>query len=196
MSALPNVADVGLTGGTPAYSEDYLRDLLKSDIPAERTVLLTFGGLGLSEIPYQALADFPDWQFITFDRRAPDLPNLYRVRDPKMRPVDWMILCDRIVSKPGYSTFAEACLLDKSIITITREGFAEAQILIDGIQDYAPHRIVEAADFFSGDWSFLTQDLHPPRQSEKLDKGGREAIASAITDYLKRVSAEPVIALR
>ncbi len=185
MSALPNITDVGLTGGTPAYSETHLRALMQSDVPSDRTVLLTFGGLGLTAIPYQALAKFPDWQFVTFDRTAPDLPNLYRVNDRKMRPVDWMVVCDRIVSKPGYSTFAEACLLDKGVITITREGFAEAQILIDGIQDYAPHRIVEAADFFDGDWSFLTQDLHLPRKLEKLDKGGQATIAAAITDYLK-----------
>ncbi|MGB3299204.1 MAG: glycosyl transferase [Phormidesmis sp.] len=184
MAALPNITDVGLTGGNPAYSEAHLRGLLNSAVPLERTVLLTFGGLGLSQIPYGALSQFPDWQFITFDTQAPELPNLYKVSDRKMRPVDWMILCDRIVSKPGYSTFAEACLLDKGVITITREGFAEAQILIDGIQDYAHHRIVEANDFFSGDWSFLTGVLAPPRKAEKLDKGGKRAIAIAIIDYL------------
>ncbi|MGC1310334.1 MAG: glycosyl transferase [Phormidesmis sp.] len=189
MPASPNIMDVGLTGGVPAYSADYLRGLLKRDIPTERTVLLTFGGLGLSAIPYQALSQFPNWQFITFDRDAPDLPNLYKVNDRKMRPVDWMVACDRIVSKPGYSTFAEACLLDKGVITITREGFAEAQLLIEGIQDYAHHRIAEAADFFGGDWSFLTQDLLPPRKTEKLDKNGQAAIAAAITDYLKNTSS-------
>lgn len=188
MAALPNITDVGLTGGTPAYSEDHLRSLLKSDVPPERTVLLTFGGLGLATIPYKSLIYFPDWQFITFDQQAPDLPNLYKVTDRKMRPVDWMILCDRIVSKPGYSTFAEACLLDKGIITITRDDFAEAQILIDGIQDYAHHRVVTASDFFDGDWSFLTRELRPPQKNERLDKGGQVAIASAITDYLKQAN--------
>jgi hypothetical protein len=189
MSALPNITDVGLTGGTPAYSEDYLRGLLKRDVPSDRTVLLTFGGLGLSAIPYKALADFADWQFITFDRDAPDMPNLYRVSDRAMRPVDWMVLCDRIVSKPGYSTFAEACLLDKGIITLTREGFAEAHVLLEGIQDYAHHRIVEASDFFEGDWSFLRKDLHAPRQSTALDKNGQGAIAAAVVEYFQGLVA-------
>lgn len=187
MLALPHITDVGLTGGTPAYSESYLRGLLKREIPPERTVLLTFGGLGLSAIPYDVLAKFPDWQFITFDQCAPELPNLYQVSDRTMRPVDWMILCDRIVSKPGYSTFAEACLLDKGIITITREGFAEAQILIEGIQNFAHHRIVDAEEFFGGDWSFLTEDLRSPRKTTKLDKNGQAEISSAITDYLKSI---------
>jgi len=184
MAGLPNVTNVGLTGGTPNYSADYLRGLLQTDTPPERTVLLTFGGLGLTSIPYPVLKDFPDWQFVTFDRQAPDLPNLYSVCDHKMRPVDWMVVCDRVFSKPGYSTFAEACLLDKGVITITREGFAEAQILIDGIQDYSHHRIVDAQDFFAGNWSFLTEDLLPPKKTQKLDKTGQQEIAAAAIDYL------------
>jgi len=185
MASLPNITDIGLTGGAPAYSEDHLRELMQSDLPSDRTVLLTFGGLGLSSIPYEALKQFSDWQFVTFDRTAPMLPNLYRVDDQAMRPVDWMLVCDRVFSKPGYSTFAEACLLDKSVITITREGFAEAQILIDGIQNYAHHRIVEAQTFFDGDWSFMVEDLQPPKKAEKLDKTGKQTVASAVLQHLE-----------
>lgn len=184
MPSFPNITDVGLTGGIPKYTKEYLRNVMASDVPPERTALLTFGGLGLAQIPYAALNKFPNWQFITFDPKAPELPNLYRVSDRAMRPVDWMVMCDRIISKPGYSTFAEACLLDKGVITITRECFAEAEILIKDIQDYAPHRIVQAEDFFSGDWSFLTEDLLPPKKSEKLNKQGQAEIAAAITEYL------------
>ncbi|MEO1623365.1 MAG: glycosyl transferase, partial [Cyanobacteria bacterium J06632_3] len=91
METLPNITDIGLTGGVPAYSEAHLRQLMESDTPSDRTLLLTFGGLGLSDMPYSVLSEFPDWQFVTFDRNAPDLPNLYRVKDPAMRPVDWMV---------------------------------------------------------------------------------------------------------
>jgi hypothetical protein len=74
-------------------------------------VLLTFGGLGLQQIPYENLTHFPDWQFITFDSSAPDLPNLVKITDHKYRPVDFMPICGRVVSKPGFSTFAEAVKL-------------------------------------------------------------------------------------
>lgn len=184
MASLPNITDIGLTGGVPAHSEAHLRELMQSDVPSDRTVLLTFGGLGLSTIPYEAIADFPDWQFVTFDHNAPDLPNLYEVGDRTMRPVDWMVVCDRIISKPGYSTFAEACLLEKGIITITREGFAEAQILIDGIQDCAHHRVVEAQTFFDGDWSFLRDSLLLPRTNNTLAKDGKQVIASAVLNLI------------
>ncbi|MEM8504807.1 MAG: glycosyl transferase [Cyanobacteria bacterium P01_D01_bin.1] len=183
MSALPNKTDVGLTGGSPAYSEEHLRSLMQSEVPPERTVLLTFGGMGVAKTPYEALAEFPDWQFVTFDQSGPSLPNLYRVNDRKMRPVDWMVVCDRVFSKPGYSTFSEACLLDKGVITITRGDFAEAHYLLEGIQDHTYHRVVEAKTFFEGDWSCITQNLNPPRKGTKLDKNGKAAIATAVIEH-------------
>ena len=182
MSACPNQTDVGLTGGEPAYEADYLRQLLQSDIPIERTMLLTFGGMGLAKMPYEALTEFPDWQFITFDQAGATLPNLYRVSDRNMRPMDWMVVCDRVFSKPGYSTFSEACLLDKGVITLTRDDFAEARYLLEGIQDHAHHRVVRAETFLAGDWSCIDQALLPPRKGTKLDKGGKEAIAAAVVE--------------
>jgi hypothetical protein len=67
MPAFPNIQDVGLTGGNPRYSNDRVREIFGIETPLEKTVLLTFGGLGLEEIPYQNLQQFSDWQFITFD---------------------------------------------------------------------------------------------------------------------------------
>ncbi|MEM1238617.1 MAG: glycosyl transferase [Cyanobacteria bacterium P01_H01_bin.26] len=185
MTAFSDITDVGLTSGTPKLTAADLRRRCNITAPMERTILLTFGGLGLAQIPYkQALANYPDWQFITFDRRAPDLPNLLRILDRSLlRPVDTMVICDRVVSKPGYGTFAEACCLDRGVITIPREGFAEAAPLVEGIQRHAAHKILDSATFFSGDWSFLEQPLDPPTGAP-LPKDGNDTIAHAIRRYL------------
>ncbi|NMG60741.1 glycosyl transferase [Geitlerinema sp. P-1104] len=185
MSAFTNISDVGLTGGTPKYSEAQLRQTFSLTAPREKTILLTFGGLGLQALPYHRLRDFPDWQFLTFDRNAPDLPNLRKILDTAYRPVDVMPLCDRVVSKPGYSTFAEALRLDVPLVSVTREGFAEAQILLDGIQEWGQHQIIPHQDFFAGDWQFLRESPNPPKQATKLPKDGNEAIAQAVVDFFK-----------
>ena len=52
MSAFPNITDVGLTGGFPYFSVAEMREKFKITAPIEKTILLTFGGLGLAEIPY------------------------------------------------------------------------------------------------------------------------------------------------
>ena len=183
MNAFPQVTDVGLTGGILRHSEQELRRQFNLTVPKEKTILLTFGGLGIQAIPYHNLQRFPEWQFITFDRAAPDLPNLIKITDFSYRPVDFMPICGRVVSKPGYSTFSEALYLDVPIVSLTREDFAEAPVLLAGIQDYAHHLIVPTTDFFTGNWDFVVQELLPPRQTKTLAKDGAETIARAIADY-------------
>ncbi|HEY9639780.1 MAG TPA: glycosyl transferase [Coleofasciculaceae cyanobacterium] len=184
MGAFPHITDVGLSGGTPSFPLEQLRETFQLTAPPERTILMTFGGLGVDQVPVQNLQRFPDWQFITFDRQIADAPNLVRIVDRQYCPVDFMPLCSRVISKPGYSTFAEACRVGLPIISITREDFAEAPVLIQGIQDHAHHRILTPSEFFQSDWQFLEEPLQPPRLPDPLAKDGNEAIAAAVTDYL------------
>ena len=196
MSAFPNITDVGLTGGTPRYAPEEIKQIYGITTSPEKTVLLTFGGLGLAQLPYENVERFPDWQFITFDANAPKIYNLISVKNPEMkingapriRPVDLMPVCGRVISKPGYSTFAEALRLETPIVSLSREGFAESAFLLAGIQDYSYHQILSPAEFFEGNWEFLRKPLIPPGKSQKLDKNGSEAIATAVVDYLQNQS--------
>ncbi|HEY9771797.1 MAG TPA: glycosyl transferase [Coleofasciculaceae cyanobacterium] len=183
MSAFAHITDVGLTGDKPNYSNQELRQKFNLTASTETTILLTFGGLGLQAIPYHNLQHFPNWQFITFDRAAPDLPNLLKIADHTLRPLDFMSLCGRIVSKPGYSTFCEALCCDVPIISLTREDFAEAPVLLNGIQNYSQHQIISTEEFFEDSWNFLRQDLVSPRKTERLNKDGATAIAQEISNY-------------
>ncbi|MFZ4640034.1 MAG: glycosyl transferase [Nodosilinea sp.] len=184
MAAFPVVTEAGLTGGTPRYDPAVLRDRWHLSTPPDRTVLLTFGGLGLQTIPYAQLAKFSDWQFLTFDQDIPELPNLMAVPRQGFRPVDVMPICSRVVSKPGFSTFSEACRLDLPIVTITREDFAEGPILVSSMQDHNWHQVLSPEEFFQGRWDFLNQPLQPPRTDQAVAKNGNETIAKAMVEYL------------
>ncbi len=185
MGCFPNIQDVGLTGAKPNHSPEYLRQKfnLASDRP---TAMLTFGGLSLQSIPYQNLANFPDWQFITFDRGAPDLPNLTKANCDRLRPVDLMVVCDRLVTKPGYGTLAEALRVGIPLVCLTREGFLEAETLIAGVKNYADHLIISPQEFYEGDWSFLNVPFQSPDlvDAKLLDMHGEVTINQAILDYL------------
>lgn len=188
MSAFTNITDVGLTGASPRFTPLELRRRFDIKTNPEKTVLLSFGGLGLAKIPYQNLQQFPDWTFITFDRLAPEAyPNLLKITNPHYRPVDIMPLCSRIISKPGYGTFAEACLLDIPIISLPRHDFAEAQYLLSGLQDYNSYYLLEKNEFTKGTWEFLFKPLHPPRKDQSLPKDGNQILAKAVVDYLESI---------
>jgi hypothetical protein len=188
MSRFPVITDVGLIGGSPRYDLQELKEKFDLKVERDRTVLLTFGGLGLDQIPYSNLVRFPDWQFITFDQKAPDLPNLLTInRDGhSYRPVDFMPLCGRIISKPGYGTFAEACRVGVPIVSVTRDDFAEAALLLEGIRDYAHHQVLAPLEFTQGNWEFLDQAPQTPRQSQSLALDGNEVIAYAVGQYFQR----------
>lgn len=193
MTAFPVIEDMGLTGGDPRYDFSKLRADFQIKTPVEKTIMLTFGGLGLDAIPYNNLRLFPDYQFITFHSNSPDLDNLIKPRDmvksspslaeySRLRPVDLMPLCGRVISKPGYSTFAEALRLNVPLVSLVRSGFAESPILIEGLQNYGFHQILTSEEFLRGNWEFLREPLNPPRLSETLDKNGSKAIAQAVLE--------------
>lgn len=184
MTAFNNITDVGLVGGSPRYPIDELRCNFAITAPTRKTVLLTFGGLGLQQIPYDNLKHFPDWQFITFDKQSPDLSNLLKITDHKYRPVDFMPICGRVISKPGYSTFAEALKVGVPVVSMTREDFAESPLLIEGITNYAYHQILTPSEFFQGSWEFLAQEPQPPQNIGQIAKDGNEAIAHAVIKAL------------
>ncbi|AFZ58775.1 glycosyl transferase [Anabaena cylindrica FACHB-243] len=187
MSAFPNIIDVGLTGGSPHFSTNEIRTTWGITTPPEKTILLTFGGLGLQAIPYHNVSQFPDWQFITFDATAPDLPNLIKIQNRQYRPVDFMQICGRVVSKPGYSTFAEATRLELPIVTIPRDDFAEADLLLAGIKNYNHHQILTPTEFFKGNWDFLHDSPQAPKQSQAIAKDGNETIAKAVINYFQSI---------
>ena len=184
MSAFPTFTDVGFTGGSPRIALADLHDQYGVVNDPQHTVLLTFGGLSLNQLPYHNVQDFPNWQFITFDRTAPNYPNLIKITDPRCRPVDIMPICGCILSKPGYSTFSEACRFGVPVISITRDDFAEAPLLIEGIQDYAQHQIISSTDFYQSRWTFLTQPMQPPRRTQLPSNNGNQTITQAILNQL------------
>jgi hypothetical protein len=187
MSSFPIIEDVGLTGATPRFSPEEIRRQLGLRADRSQTVLLTFGGLGLERIPYYHVQDFPDWQFLVFDPLAPeDFPNLIKLRGKDYRPADLMPCCGRVISKPGYSTFAEACRLQVPIVSLIRSDFAETPLLLQGISDYSQHQILDPPAFFDSPWEFLDQPLMPPSRSDRLPTNGNEAIAQAVVAYLQK----------
>ncbi|MGB5596305.1 MAG: glycosyl transferase [Crocosphaera sp.] len=187
MNAFNSITDVGLTGGTPRYAIDELRNKFKITASQEKTILLTFGGLGLEQIPYENLAQFSDWQFITFDTHAPDFHNIIKITDSSYRPLDFMPLCSRVISKPGFSTFSETMRLDVPIVSLVRNDFAEAPFLLEGIENYADHQIIDTKTFYQGNWDFLKQSPNPPKIGKTLRKDGAEVIAKAVIDFFENL---------
>lgn len=176
---LPEVA-IGGESGTPRHSSGELRQRLGYDHPRELTALLCFGGLGLALDP--ALPDrWPDWRFLVCDRRLPWAANLIPV-PADLRPLDVLPLCGLVITKPGYSTFCEALAQDVGIVAVERSQFAEAAVLLEGLQRHGRHRILSRARFSSGDWA-LDRPLAPPLGPPLARDGADQAAAWLATHW-------------
>ncbi|MGK7906429.1 MAG: glycosyl transferase [Synechococcus sp.] len=184
MEAFSSIEDVGLTGSTPALPANQVRSQLKLD-PQRPTVLVTFGGMGIQDIPYQNLSAFPDWQFVTLDTDAPDkLDNLRKLNGEEWRPVDLLPVCHQAIVKPGYGTFAEVLRLQVPVRCITRPNFAEAPLLVDGLRQFGWHHILKQEQVLGNSWSWLEEDFVPPSSNQNIDLNGNWDIARALAAEL------------
>lgn len=162
---------IGLTAGRPRHDPEMLRRRL--NLPdRQRCVLVSFGGLGLA-IPPELFARWPQQVFIGPEPSLEGLANGRRL-PPDLRPLDLMPLCDRLITKPGYSSFCEAISQGLSIHAVHRDGFAEAAVLEAALQRSGRHRLLSQKQLRSGDWQLDLEPLEPsgPRLD---DQGALEA---------------------
>ena len=146
-------------------------------------VLVGFGGLGYS-LPSNLFERWPQYLFLM---PAPQDSKLYELLDqvanvlllPEMiRLLDVMPFCDRLLGKPGFSSFCEAMSCGVALHVVERQGFAEASALMDGLRSHADHRILTRQSLESGDWK-LDQPLEPAA-GPPLSAGGAAQAADAI----------------
>ena len=169
---LPTQA-VGLTAGSPRHDPRALRERLQLPLPPERTVMVAFGGLGLSLNP-DLLARWPQHHFLVSEAALASAANATLI-PADLRPLELLPLCGRVITKPGYSTFCEALSLGVGIQLVQRQGFAEAPVLEAELQRRGWHRLITRAQLEAGDWQ-LDQPLLPPT-AEPLPSAGEQAAA-------------------
>ncbi len=163
---------IGLTVAPLRERAEALRQRL--DLPERaRCVLVSFGGLGfqLGEEPFHR---WPDHVFVSTDPSAAGAANV-RLLPQGLRLLEFMPLVERLITKPGYSSFCEALAHDVGIHLVHREGFAEAPVLEEGLRGHGRHRLLSQQQLREGDWQ-LDQPLHPA-SAGPLARDGAETAA-------------------
>jgi hypothetical protein len=154
MTGFSSAIETSLVVNQSRFTRQQVREQL--NIAAhQKMALMTFGGLGLGGFPTERVREQPEWFFVTTDSSAPDLVNLLKVPSGQWRLIELLTAADLALIKPGYSTVAECCALGIPTVCLTRPGFAEAELLIAGIRQFLPHKILTGADFFTEPWEFL-----------------------------------------
>ena len=178
-----------LVAGTPNALPGGLQDRLREDPRGK--VLVGFGGLGLT-LDTRLYGFWPQHLFLLAtpqeSRHLPELRSLDNVLllPSGVRPLDVMPFCDRHLGKPGFSSFCEAMACGLGLHVVRRHGFAEADVLMEGLRAHSAHRILSRECLDSGDWQ-LDQPL-VPASGQPLSSSGAEQAADAVQSV-----AEPLV---
>lgn len=164
---------VGLTPGRPRHDPADLRRRLGLELDPQHTVLVGFGGMGLS-VGRELFEAWPDHRFLVADSAlACAAPNQIRI-PADLRPLEVLPLCGRLLTKPGYSSYCEAMAAGVGLQVVRREGFAEAPVLEQAVQQHSWHRLISRDQLQQGDWQ-LHLPLLPPARAPLADGGDGQA---------------------
>lgn len=145
--------------GLLARKRDVYSDLRKQfDIATDKQIILCmFGGGGTFEFDLKTLCKAFNG-IVLSNSSFNDVTNHIGI-DAEADFVDLTHGADIILTKPGYSTFAEATQFGKSIIYYERNNYPEESILIDGLAKY-PYKIkLNQLDMSTENWKKVLRSL-------------------------------------
>ncbi|HMS84464.1 MAG TPA: hypothetical protein PKD12_12495 [Nitrospira sp.] len=156
-------------------------------MPGERTVLIGFGGIPLTSLPFETIESLSGYRFL-FDGSVPS--GSTRFISLNALPFSFKTLLasvDLIMTKPGYGTLVEAVTVQVPIVYVRRYNFGDEQSLVDYLHRYGRGVELSIGDFMKGQWATtLEQALSlPPTPPPPEPSGAREA-ATMLAPYFSR----------
>ncbi len=117
-----------------------------------------------------------------------DLPGTIRIPPGETETQDWIAACDLVVSKPGYSTISEAIRAGIPMALFRREGFAEDDYLIQGVERLGVGREVPKPAVLDGSWAEDLENLMDLRKNfDKIDDIFKRDGVKDCTDIIREM---------
>ena len=154
--------------------------------PGERTVLIGFGGIPLSTLPFDRLESFTGYRFL-FDGPTP--PTSTRCISTQSLPVSFKTLLasvDMILTKPGYGTVIEAVTSQIPLIYVRRYNFVDEQPLVDYLHQHGNGIELSRDDFMKGQWLTALQAVDAMSTTTTPPEPiGAQQAATILVPYVK-----------
>ncbi len=162
MGLFSRLTDIGPIAEPAAPVRQHLAEALQL-APGEKTVLVGFGGIPLTTVPFHRLEGLQGYRFL-FDGRLPQKSTTF-VSTTSL-PFSFKTLMasvDLIMTKPGYGTLVEAVALQIPVLYVRRYNFADEQPLVEYLHRHGRGYEMSKEDFTEGRWELpLTKALGTP----------------------------------
>ena len=120
-------------------------------LPSNRTiVLLSFGGIGFDDLPWQRLSELSEFFFVTTGPVELARENLLVLSLAQRRYVDLLRAVDAIVTKPGYGIVADVLAHRLPVLYTERGEFPEYPRLVQALTELATAEFIPQADLLAG----------------------------------------------
>ena len=187
MPAFRRIIDVGpivddLTSNTPEVRA------MTGTGEHERLVVIGFGGIPLTSLPWQQIEHFEGYRFVI---PGPVPPRTRRIVTADGLPFSFrtiMAAADVLMTKPGYASIVEAVARGTPVIYVRRYNFADESTLVEYLHRYGRGVELSLEHFSQGAWrDALAQSatLPLPPASPPAPTGHTEA-ARILEKYLGR----------
>ncbi len=146
-----NMIDIGPIASPNSPERGRLASFLAL-MPKERTVLVGFGGIPLTSLPFADLEQLSGYRFL-FDGPVPT--NRAQFVSTRSLPLSFKTLMasvDVIMTKPGYATIVEAVALQTPLVYVRRYNFVDEQPLVDYLQRHGRGVEMSMSEFKAGRW--------------------------------------------
>jgi UDP:flavonoid glycosyltransferase YjiC (YdhE family) len=149
MSMFPRRKAIPWVTRVSALSRGRAREVF--GLPQNRTiVLLSFGGLGLDDLPWQELDETTDFFFVATAAAGESRGNLLILDGAQRRYEDLLSAVDVIVTKPGYGIVADVLAHRLPVLYTARGDFPEYPFLVQALNDLATAEFIPQDELLSG----------------------------------------------
>lgn len=155
--------------------------------PGERTILIGFGGIPLTSLPFEILESLSEYRFL-FDGSIPLKSK--RFISIKSLPFSFKTLLasvDMVMTKPGYGTLVEAVAVQVPTVYVRRYNFGDEQSLVDYLHHYGKGIELSMDDFMKGQWATtLEKAISLPAVTPPPALSGAYEAATVLAPYFQR----------
>jgi UDP:flavonoid glycosyltransferase YjiC (YdhE family) len=156
-------------------------------LPRDRTiVLLSFGGLGLDDLPWRALDEMTDFFFVTTAPAGKSRGNLLVLDGAQRHYEDLLRAVDVIVTKPGYGIVADVLAHHLPVLYTERGEFPEYPFLVHALNDLATAEFIPQDELLSGNIRpYLLRLLEKDQSWPSVQLNGASVAAAKVLALLK-----------
>ncbi|MCQ6558888.1 hypothetical protein [Paenibacillus mendelii] len=120
---------------------------LRARINPDRSKCIVFFALGMS-VDVHDLSELAMWEddrcrFIVSSNMAIERENVFRIPGDYTESQNYVAIADVVITKPGWGTVSEAVKLNKPLVLLDRNFFAEDRHTVEALKGRHPYRLIE-----------------------------------------------------